>query len=198
MIRTNKLLIVLAIITNMFSLNGQNAPVDTFDIYKNKCGVDFNIYMHTWFFGYGLRNSYSYNPNKLNAQDSLVIESDKAAYFRVYDSSNMLVMEGETESSGLMVGDIKFYYKDGDLRRIEHWDRLSNDSSSTSISLHEAPGRCGNWRFYRKSGILKKQYTYRLRIISCEPMKYEFEKETLRYNLKGHIKSRTTKVLRLI
>lgn len=195
-----RLSLVLFITMQFFSLVELRAEVDhvridTINIYKDKCGVDFDIYMHTWFYQYGIRSSFGYNPQKLTHQDSIVIVDTMPKYFRVYDSANRLVLQGQTENSGLMVGDVIFYYHNGNVRRIEHWNRVSSDSCSVSFSIHEAPGRAGTWKYFRKDGTIRKELVYKIIIKSCEPLKYRHVKSVYGVSRKGRRTLKRTKVL---
>ena len=186
--------IVILLFFLPITLFGQTTShkVDTVNVYKNKTGVRYGIYLRNWFFDYGLRNSYSWNPGKLNKQDSLVIEPHPPRYFKVYNSKNRLLFEGQTGLSGTgFEGDVKYYYKTGELKRIEHWGyKQHNDScKNISIGFNDGPGREGTWKYFRKDGTLKKQYDYIIKIYSCEPLNYAIIRQITKFKKNGKIKS---------
>ena len=164
--------------------------VDTVKIYKNKTGVHYKTYLHHWFLGYGIRHSYSWNSKKVNKQDSLVIESSGARYFKVYDSKNRLVFEGLGGIIGTeLEGDIKYYYKSGQLKRIEHWGYLQRkDTCNSSFRFNDAPGHDETWKYFRKDGTLKKKTEYIIIVYSCLTIDYGVIKRITKFR-KGKIKS---------
>lgn len=152
--------ILLTFFLIVLHANGQNDidKVDTVSVYKNKTGIGFKNYIRIWFQGYGIRNSYSITLNKMNKQDSLVDQCIDARctpvprYFKVYDRKNRLLFEGATKDSE-MIGCIQYYYKSGQLKRIEQWGTSYYDGFD---GINES----GTWNYYRKDGSLKKQKEY--------------------------------------
>ena len=71
-------------------------------------------------------------------------------------------------------GDVKFYYKTGELKKIEHWDNRYYDTTCTKlhIPLNESPGPEGTWNYYRKNQTLKKQVNYFVEVKNCNPLNY--------------------------
>ena len=103
--------------------------------------------------------------DKINKQDSLVfgdldlIKQETVRYFKIYNSKNRLIFEGKTENTR-MIGDIKYYYKSGQLKRIEHLGKLDS---------FDGINKTGVWKYYRKDGTLKKEKNY---------IDYEYFKKT--------------------
>src|ERR1051326_1206032 len=89
------------------------AQVDTFNIYKNKCGVRYRIYLHEWFLGFGIKHSYSWSNAKMNKQDSLVMEHNHPCYFKVLDKKGRLEFEGGRGSGSELQGELRYYYRTG-------------------------------------------------------------------------------------
>lgn len=173
------LLLITIVICFIPSSYGQTSPVsiDTINIYKDEAGVSFKTYMKTWFFQYGLWNSYSYNPVNFNAQDSLVILPHPPRYFRVYDAKQRLWFEGQTTSDdGDLIGDIKYYYKSGQLKRIEHLDGQQVDCVCTNdcYGWNDGQGPEGTWKYFRKDGTQKKQVVYTIFLKSCNPTRVKY------------------------
>jgi len=166
-------------------------PVDTVNIYKDKTGVPFRIYMRHWFFGYGLSNSYSWKTRDVNRQDSLVIEPHPPSYFKVYDKKDRLLLEGFSDDLGTeFTGDVKFFYKNGAPKNIEHWNNtfLDTTCSNIAISMNDAPGPEGTWTTFRKNGTTKKQQQYLVEVYQCKPLQYCEVKQVNRYKRSGQAK----------
>lgn len=187
------LLVVCFFVFNLLPVYGQTslAVTDTFNIYKNKAGIRFSKYLRQWFSDYGIGNEYSWDPSRMNMQDSLVMNDHTPCYFKVYDAKGRLLFEGLSGIWTFMQGDIRFYYRSGQLKRIEHWDNQGYHDScmgEVKASFHDAPGREGCWKYYRKKGSLYKQRDYLFKVYSCQPLNYGFVRQTTRYR-KGKIKS---------
>ena len=162
--------------------------MDTVNIYVNKSGVKFKTYMHTWFQNYGIRNSYSYDPAKLNHQDSLVMFNNDIHYFKIYNK-NKLIMAGQNGYVPYLTGDITFYGSSNKIKRIEHHNNAYKlDTCNSSIILNDAPGKEGKWYFYNKQGQLKKTVEYYIFCKSCVPMNYVYRKRIVKYNSNGRPK----------
>lgn len=148
-------LIFTIILSNVIAQNN-NGKIDTIDIYKNKTGVGFKHYMKTWFWSYGLLNKSSIRIDKMNNQDSSVLSAktgntDFPKHFRIFDSKNRIIFEGTTAEDGEMVGFIKYYYKSGQLKRVEQLG---------TIELFDGINEIGDWKYYCKDGTLKKERKY--------------------------------------
>lgn len=174
--------------------------VDTVDIYKNKNGVSFRNYMHTWFWGFGIRNTWGWDPSKSNRQDSLVLIDHPPRYFKVYDKRHRLMFEGLSGvSSGEMEGDIKYYYKHGQLKRIEHWAQPGPDTicANAIIALSDGINPEGTWKYFRKDGTLKKQVNYIIKVKYCEPLSYRIIRQTSKFKKNRKIKSIRQKTIHI-
>lgn len=184
-----KACIILFALSVLSPLCGQTfiSPVDTVNIFKDKAGVSFKIYMSTWFFGYGFRHSWSWMPSRENHQDSLVIENGPPHYFKVYNRRHQLLFEGGSKTpAGELEGDVICYYKSGIKKRIEHWDhQYTKDTCNESILFNEAPGPEGTWLYFRPDGSLKKKAVYSIKVTSCEPLRYHAVKTIIGYQRNG-------------
>ncbi len=170
------------------SIHGQTNKnqIDTIEIYKNKSGVKFKVYMHTWFQNYGVSNSYSYNQVKLNHQDSLVIVNNDIHYFKIYNNKNRLIMIGQNSYVPYLTGDIKIYNSNSKIKRIEHYDNTySLDTCNSSIILNDAPGKEGKWYYFNNKGQLKKTVEYYIYCKSCVPLDYIYRKRIIKYKHNG-------------
>lgn len=163
------------------SISAQEVVIpDTIPIYMKKAGIPFRIYYREWFFRAG---SYGYNPYAMTHQDSVVMENRAALYFKVYDKKNRLLMCGGREQGMTeLSGDIIFYYHNGNIKRIAHWDSETfEDSCGNQYLIHDAPGREGKWKYYRKDGSLKKEVERQIKFGSCKMFDY-----TLRQHIRKH------------
>jgi hypothetical protein len=165
---------------------GQIQKIDTTNIYKNKT-KGFKVYKREWF----TPKAGTYNGlSKINKQDSLVLEDESPRYFKIYDAKKRLLFEGSRKKGSEMEGDIKFYYKNGKLKRIEHWDNKDYmDSCGNGIRINDAPGPEGTWQFFRKNGSIKKQYDYIVKIYSFPSFDYNVIKQITKFRRNGIKKS---------
>lgn len=181
-------------LSNLTFGQAEKETLDTIEIYKNKTGVGYKTYRRHWFPSSG---TFSYTADRINKQDSIVIEDTTAHYFKVYDKRGRLLFEGErkkqTEGDGnsFLRGDIKYYYKSGQLKRIEHWDsEYHRDTCNTSLRISNGfPDPEGSWKYFRKDGTLKKQWDYFIKVYSCEPLHYCVSKQITRFRKNGRQKS---------
>lgn len=190
-------LVLLSILFG-FSLNSfsQN-DIDTFNIYKKETGIPFNIYMHKWFFGYG-RNSYGYNPKKVNTQDSIVLDESEQKCFKIYKSKDRLLFCGCSGKYGSeLTGNLTYYYRNGNVKRIEHWNNseMMVEPCKIIVQINEAPGPEGTWSYFRRNGSVKKEIKYKVEKVSCEPFTYTFSKEEFRYSRDGKSKLKSRKLV---
>jgi hypothetical protein len=131
---------------------------DTVLIYKSKAGMPFRVYEMEWFLRTG---SYTIEPKKLSAQDTLIrSRGTYDYYYKVYDKPGSAIeMEGKRcNGHTCLIGDLKYYYPNGKLRRIEIWHARTASVTGCDNPNHgiEALEREGTWRYYRKNGSLKK------------------------------------------
>lgn len=160
-------LFLLAVIPCAF-IKGQG--VDTVNIYKNKTRIGYSGYWKEWFtpnrFLYKSNYSYTYSlGSKFTHQDSIIMAPPHTMYYKVYDRLNRLIMEGQTAGSGAeLTGDIKYFYKNGKLKREEKWGEgiLRDSCEHELILMHDAPGPEGTWKYYRKDGSVLKTVEYNL------------------------------------
>jgi len=171
--------------------------LDTVKIYKNKTGIPYRIYLKEWFFGYGIRHSYSYSPERINKQDILLMDS-VPHYFKVYGRTDKLIFEGKNSEKGPeLIGDVIYYYKKGTKKRIETWNSIyTKDTCNSSIGLNDAPGKEGTWLYFRRNGKLKKICAYSILVKSCEPMNYIPIITTTKYKRNGRPKRSKVKKTR--
>ena len=174
--------------------------VDTVNIYKSKTGVPFRAYEFEWC----LLNitTFSGSEEKMNKQDSLVINYEgriyppTPLYFKIYNKKNKLLFEGgrritESDFDGAMRGDIKYYYRSGQLKRIEHKDcEYYIDTCDKRIKIgHGIPKPEGTWKFFRRDGSIIKRFDYSIEVKSCIPLSYSIVRQTTKYKKDGTVKS---------
>lgn len=164
--------------------------IDTVNIYKNKTGIEYKFYISTWFYVYNITHNsyYNFNPKKVNKQDSLVIYSKIAYYFKVYNRRNQLIIEGLRGIEGQeLVGDIKFYFKSGKIKRLDHWDYRHPFDTCGNKNIRIPEGSC---KYFRKNGSLKKQYDYSIKIYKYQmPFNYCIIRQTSKIKRNGITKS---------
>lgn len=158
-------------------------------IFKNEAGFSFRIYKRLWF---SSTRGYSYWPNRMNHQDSLVIESKEQFYFKVYNAKNELMFEGLNDHLGRhFIGDVKFYARQGNLKRIEHWvSYFFQDSLGNYYVLSESEFAIRIVEF-RKDGSEKKSIHYELLPIKGLTDIFEFHKIIERHKRNGIIRKKT-------
>lgn len=186
----NRLFLAIALTTGISRVGAQNNIIsrDTFDIYKNKSGIDFDVYLRHWF-----RRSHRFEPAKLNRQDSAVMINGKNRYFRVYDAHDRLWFEGATDESEEMIGDVKWFRENGNVERIVRYGAFVPFTCcpDSMCRIFEGPEPC-KWTLYRKNGALKKERTF-LAQGDCEGADLKCYSRTIRYNRKGEVRSKHTR-----
>jgi hypothetical protein len=131
---------------------------DTICIYKSMALIPFRIYEMEWFLKPG---SYTIDPKELSAQDTLIrSRGSYDYYYKVYEKPGAPVcFEGKRcVGHTCLIGDLKYYYPNGKLKRIEIWHARTSSVTGCENLNHgiEALEREGTWRYYRKGGSLKK------------------------------------------
>jgi hypothetical protein len=131
---------------------------DTISIFKSKAGISFRIYEMEWFLKPG---SYTIDPKDLSPQDTLIRSRGQYDYYyKVYEKPGTPIrMEGKRcNGHTCLIGDLKYYYPNGHLKRIEIWHARTSSVTGCENLKHgiEALEREGTWRYYRKSGTLKR------------------------------------------
>lgn len=187
------MLILIAAIccnTSEACAHSKHTKLDTLDTYRSKCGLSFRIYKKHWFGG-----SYSFVHEKLNHQDSMIFLRENHCYVRVYDTHNRLWFESATDNYGMVIGDVIFYYPNGTVERVKHFDDemlLDACPDSTRISFEE-PEQYGVWKYYRRDGSLKKQEQFGLEAIDCDSIDYRFYRKRIKYDHHGNVRSERTR-----
>ena len=113
----------------------------------------------------------------------------KSYYYKYFTKPNGTpILEGKGSDLGCCLkGDIKFYYPTGQLQRIEHWDNDQHiDTCGAQINISDAPIPEGKWTYFRKDGSKEKEVNYIIKVINCKPLKYDFVKQTIRYDKKSN------------
>lgn len=167
------IIIILFFFQSSFVYCQETAKIDTVNIYKNKTGVRYKVYKHIWF---PYSGSYSWFPNKTNSQDSIVMiySSSNSYYFKVYNRKNKLCFEGRTNPAYRnLQGKIKYYYKSGELKKIEYREESEIgiiDTINSCIDIGDEYSSPKIWKYYRKKGTLKKQIEFIFKVYSCSPV----------------------------
>jgi hypothetical protein len=104
----------------------------------------------------------------MNKQDSLVIGYYHPCYFKVFDKKARLEFEGPRGNGTELEGELKYFYRTGQLKRIEFWGGLTKDTLGSIFRIYDAPGHEGTWKYYRKNGTLKKEIVHFVKLQPCE------------------------------
>jgi len=170
-------------------------PLDTLNIYKSKAKTPYRIYKRHWFLTTG---SYSYSPQHFSHQDSLVIYPLEPHYLKVYNKPfGHLIFEGCQWGYlfPMLVGDLKYFYKNGRLEHTEHYDYcMGGDTCGVGMGTSDAPIKWGNWKYYRKDGTIKREVHYFFKVY-CDTKKYEEVKQTIKIQRSGISYSKKEHVL---
>lgn len=188
---------IFFIIISLISVETFSQTSDTVVIFKSECGVPYKIYTYHWF--HGRKSSYSYNPKKVNHQDSIVLYKG-GYYLKLYDKPNgRLILEGKDSGYGVyLIGDIKYYHKDGWLERIEHYNnKISKDTCGKTFSWTDAPTPEGKWIYFRSDGSTYKQLNHYIKVISCKDDHYAIMEQTVLMNKKGEIVTTSQKPIHI-
>lgn len=137
--------------------------VDTLIIIENKASIPIDTiltYLYT--------DKYFSDRNFSIAQNGDLIplfSSRNRTYLKFYDSKGKLILEGLKNEHCDFEGHVKYYYKNGRVRRIEYWndtlnyqvkDGLIYSGSSQSYKPE------GIWYYYSKDGALKSTTEYHI------------------------------------
>ena len=171
--------------------------LDTFKIYQDSSGIKFKLYLKAWF---PKTQSYSYSDSQINKQDSLAMSFGnyygKQYYLKVLDKKQRLIIEGIKGEYGDLIGKVKHYFKNGQVKRIENYEIIETEViDSTIYGLSDRYGPSGNWKHFSKKGKIKKEENYFLKKNQKSPVKIHFIHEIILYNKKGEVKSKNTIVL---
>ena len=142
----------------LLSLCSFAQKTDTIQIFKSKAGIPFRIYETEWFLKTG---SYTIDPKQLTPQDTLIrSRGNYDYYYKLYAKPGAhMIMEGKRcNGHTCLIGDLKYYYANGKLKRIEIWHARTSSVTGCDNPTHgiEALEREGTWRYYRKNGTLKQ------------------------------------------
>jgi len=189
------LIILLTIVGGTHCCIAQNnvSKIDTFNVYENKCGIDFDVYQAHWF-----AQSHTFSLGQLNEQDSIVLRSPDPKYIRVYNYRNQLWFESATDRFGRMSGDIIYYRKSGTIDRIEHRDTqiFIEGCPDSTFLYYESPMRIGTWKYYRKDGTLKKEEKYTNESDDCSWTHSDFFCKTMVYKRNGKIRNQRERTIK--
>src|SRR5690606_32043713 len=158
-----KLILILSCCILPILIHAQE--LDTIKIYPKNFGLSSKKYQKIL-----LEGKNSYRTNKLNHIDSLLfLRKNSFNYIKLYNKENTLILEGKLGEYEKVVGSIKLYYLNGNLKEeryisektIECKVEFDNKVDAVLVSDNEGTN-WGHWKFYNKNGKLKKE-----RIYSC-------------------------------
>jgi hypothetical protein len=189
-----RLLLLFAFFSN---LNTYSQELDTFNIYQDSSEIKYKIYLKNWF---PKTQSYSYFANKSNMQDSIALSLGdfyfKKYYLKVFDKKHRLILEGLKGEYGDLIGKVKHYYTNGQVKRIENYEVVETEAiDSTIYGLYDRYGPNCKWEHFSKKGKLKKEENYYLKKVQNSPVKIQFIHDILIYKKNGEIKSKDSIVL---
>lgn len=176
-------LLWLAVISGL-SAQANLIELDTFNIYEDST-LYFRIYKKQWFGG-----EYGFSHNKCNKQDSIVLLNNEPKYIKVFLSGNRLWFESAVTDFGQPTGEISYYDKHGTISRIEYYNKVIHfDSCPDSSSLEfETPMRNGTWKYFDKSGKLRKERKFAFVADGCN-FDYKVYQVITKYNESGMLRS---------
>jgi hypothetical protein len=136
-------------------------PVDTLNIYENKASLPIDTiltYLYT-------DKSFSDRNFSIAQNGDLIplFSSRNRTYLKFYDTKGKLKLEGLKNEHCDFEGQVKYYYKNGKVKRIEYWndtltyqvkDELIYFGSSQSFKPE------GIWYYYSKDGALNSTIEY--------------------------------------
>jgi hypothetical protein len=133
--------------------------LDTIDIHRPVLfGIPYRKCMKIWFSYKDGNFSFTHGRRR---QD-LVITNDSIYYFKVYGYTKKLLLEGRKGEDGCLYGEVKFYYKNGKLKRTEFYRSTFDKSQPDSTIVLDSDGNVpwGTWTYYDKKGRIKKTILY--------------------------------------
>jgi hypothetical protein len=134
------------------SLLRAQAP-DTIKIRKPiLLGVHYYKMKKLWFGG-------SFSCSEITRQDEILF-NDSLYYFKVYGYTNKLILEGNKGPHGELHGDIKFYYKNGKLKKAEFYRTYKDCAKDTNAIICDGASPWGTWKYYDKKGRVRKTVVY--------------------------------------
>lgn len=122
--------------------------------------------------------------DKMTEQDKLVFDSIPY-YFKLYKNGN-LILEGQKNIYGNLIGDIKYYRENGKLEKIEHYNVYIYSWKDIEVIPCDATNPEKTWKYYNEKGILEKEIEYQFLEDKGEIIKI---KKTKAYNKNKKIKS---------
>ena len=179
------IVLILATLPAFSQLTNLN-NVDTINIYKHKTGIRYRVYKKVLL--YRRNHGYSYFTHKMNKQDSIVLKSDSTYYFKIYGRKNRLLYEG-LRFYEVLTGDIKFYYRSGQIKRIEHVNNADHDvpCNNFTVMINDGPEPEGTWHYFRKNGTIKRKIEYLIKVTNCEQFDYHIVRKTSWYKRNGNL-----------
>jgi sucrose-6-phosphate hydrolase SacC (GH32 family) len=165
----NQLFSILIIFPSFAFGQIRSENVDTFCVFKSKSNIPYRIYLRTLFPRSG---SFSYNPEKMNHQDSLVIEDNqrKSIYLKVYDRKKNVI----------------FYRSNKSIKRIETWANYNSTIvDSVEVFGSDSPDVI-TAKYFNRNGKLKKQIENIVEIYSTKPLKYCYLRRTIKFKKDIH------------
>jgi len=136
------------------------SSLDTVNIYLSESSISMKKLKKIWFPTPGM---FSYSPT--NRQDEIVTDVS-IHYFKVYDRSRHLLLEGEKTKYQCLKGLVKFYYPNGKIKREEFYridpefDGTESNAMDSIVRDFDATQPWDTWTYYNKRGQVKKTIVY--------------------------------------
>ncbi len=190
-----KLILIFTLLIQVIfiSFDTFSQTIDTVNIYKSERGGKESYYFQRWFAN---DNNYS-EYGKRNHQDSLVMFPTKTSYFKYYTRPNgRLILEGKNSWIGSYLdGEVKFYYKNGEIKRIENWGIREKDTCGVKLSVHDEPAPKDTWKYFDCKERLTQTDFFHIDILSCKPLSYKLIKTCNYYNTTGTLIKTTNELI---
>lgn len=174
------------------------AQIDTIKFCEGTSTERFKKYFSHQDYRYVICKEDTINFNK---EDSIVFGCGNyfygTYYLQFFDRKNNLILEGiKGESSEKLTSLVKYYFKNGNLKKTEHYQvEAINSSDNLNYRLFDGYVPYGNWKTYRRKGTLRMETNHYLKTcVDSKEKQVNFIREKIRYSRKGRIKSRKKEI----
>ncbi len=191
---TKKTTLLLIIFSFFFELNVSAQNLDTLKLYRNKCGMRYNVYKWSLFYCKAPKE-YGYNTRTI--QDTIVTSRKReSSYCIFYDRRKRKMYEGPLDN-GYFSGTVIFYYKSGKIKKTEIYGIDTVNNCNNSIIWSDAPYETGIWKYYKKSRQLFKQKEYLILLLNITTSSTDYYRVCFSSSIdkNGNIKLRKTTLL---
>lgn len=149
----NRFAFAAAILITSF-LSAQS--LDTIKIHRPFLfGIHYHKCYKIWF---GTDNNFSYSV--ITKQDK-ILANDSSYYFKVYGYSKKIILEGKKFRGGELCGEIKFYYKNGQLKETRYYrDYIEGYTAKVSPIICDGGSPWGTWKYYNRKGRVRKTIVF--------------------------------------